>query len=326
MWTTARAFRDHPTTVREIPTAASLVEHACHPPSLPPRPDRIARTTSCGRACPFRPTAHARHTAASVSKTCQRRRESAVAVGADSIDGLGTSFVLMIPSNLGAVTAVSSMARCRQAMWVHDPGLADPLWCARVRVCVWVPGCQLCFLFSAAAITSLGMLPPSPKLRAMASVAPFRREQHVQRRWASYRHTQLPCCSCDNARLRGGLHGIITFGATGPLPPRKILHTNGTLVSVRRTEFSGEGNLTIPHLHWWGWAGRWLGQASEKGDMLPPPSSRIIMYLYMVLACTVCTDSHACSWAARLTSGALVNSIQARMTQLAGQRREGWIG
>lgn len=45
----------------------------------------------------------------------------------------------------------------------------------------------------------------------------------------------------------------------------------------------------------------------------------------MVLACTVCTDSHACSWSACLTSGALVNSIQARMTQLAGRRSEGWM-
>lgn len=151
-------------------------------PTLPPRPDGIAQTTSCGRACPFRPTADARHTAASESKPCQRRRESAVAVGADSIDGLGTSFVLMMPSNLGAVTAVSSMARCRQAMWVHGPGLADPLWCARVRACVCGSrGVNFAFLFSAAAITSLGMLPPSPKLRAMASVAPFRSGQHTQR-------------------------------------------------------------------------------------------------------------------------------------------------
>lgn len=191
-------------------------------PTLPPRPDGIARTTSCGRTCPFRPTADARHTAASVSKTCQRRRESAVAVGADSIGGLGTSFVLMIPSNLGAVTAVSSMARCRQAMWVHGPGLADPLWCARVRVCVCGSrGVNFAFCSRLLPSPASGCYHHLLNYAQWPASLRFGRDSTHSERWASYRHTQLPCCSCDNARLRGGLHGIITFGVTGPLPPKR---------------------------------------------------------------------------------------------------------
>lgn len=90
-------------------------------------------------------------------------------------------------------------------------------------VCVWVPGCQLCFLFSAAAITSLGMLPPSHGPRAMASVAPFwwKQPTHSDGGRLIDTHNCRPCCSCDKDRLRGGLHGIITFGVTGPLPPQR---------------------------------------------------------------------------------------------------------
>lgn len=147
----AGRFVTTPATVREPWAAASLVEqHACHPRAVaPPRPDGTARTTSCGRRCLFRSTAEARHTAG-----CPRVEELASEVGsqpwpsgpAPQIDGLGTSFVLVIPSNLGAVTAVSSMARCRRAVWAREPrGSLDPPWCAcvraRARACVYVCVC-----------------------------------------------------------------------------------------------------------------------------------------------------------------------------------------
>lgn len=126
-----------------------------------------------------------------------------------------------------------------------------------------------------------------------------------------------PHCSCDSDRLRRGLHGIITFGIPGPLPPEQ--HSTQTVPLCPCAVWNPQVKGTSPSLTCigWGWAGRWLGQASEKGDM-PPPSSRI-MYLCMVLACTACTDSQPCSWFVCLTSGALVNSIQARMTQLAAR-------
>ena len=72
--------------------------------------------------------------------------------------------------------------------------------------------------------------------------------------------------------------GCTASSRSGSLAPpnhgeskKRVLRTNGTLVSVRRMECSGEGNLTLSHLHWRGWAGRWLGQASEKGTCLPLP-------------------------------------------------------
>lgn len=168
-----------------------------HPPcrlALVASPER----RRAARACLFWSAADARHDSRSAPvsrKTCKRRRELVVGVGADPIDGLGASFVLtMIPSNFGAVTAVSSMACCPRAVWVRHPGLVGSTLVRNecVCVCVWVPGCQLCFFLSAAAIISLGLLPSSPGSRAVTSVAPFRWKHDRRRWWLFCRSTQLP--------------------------------------------------------------------------------------------------------------------------------------
>lgn len=83
-------------------------------------------------------------------------------------------------------------------------------------------------------------------------------------------HNCRPYCSCDSDRLRRGLHGIITFGMTGPLPPEKHSTQTVPLSPCAVWNFQVKGTSSSLTCIGGGWPGRRLGQASEKGDMLPP--------------------------------------------------------
>lgn len=95
-------------------------------------------------------------------------------------------------------------------------------------------------------------------------------------------HNCWSCCSCDSDRLRRGLHGIIPFGITGPLPQKEILHTNGTLVSVSRMDFSRsrEPHPPSPAL---------VGGGQVGGSARPP--RRATCYPLFTASC-ICT----CTW------------------------------
>lgn len=90
-------------------------------------------------------------------------------------------------------------------------------------------------------------------------------------------------------------------------------------------DFSGEGNLTLPHLHWWGLARSAARPGLREGRHATPPLDGSCIWTWYWPA-PHAQPAHVCSWFARLTSGALVNSIQARMTQLAARTpEEGWV-
>lgn len=193
--------------------------------------------------------------------------------GPTPIDGLGTSFVsTMIPSNLGAVTAVSSMACCPRAMWARDPGLVGSTLVRNGCVCV-CGSRGVNFAFSSRLLPSsasgcyhhlLGPAQWPALLRFNGNVPDGGGGCCVET------HNCRPYCSCDSDRLRRGLHGIITFGITGTLPPEQRSTQTVPLSPCAVWTFQVKGTSPSLTCIGGGWPGRRLGQASEKGDMLPP--------------------------------------------------------
>lgn len=167
-----------------------------HPPchlALMASPER---RRAAGRACFGRPRTHdiTADPPPVSKKTCKRSRESVVAVGADS--NRRTWHLFRVDDDplqswgchgcfQHGVLSTGDVGPRPRACWIHS----GAQW---VRVCVWVPGCQLCFFLSAAAIISLGLLPSSPGSRAMASAAPFQWKRPRWRWWLLCRNTQLP--------------------------------------------------------------------------------------------------------------------------------------
>lgn len=167
------------------------------------------------------------------------------------------------------------MACCRQAMWARGPGLSDPLL---VRMSACAGGSRdvkFAFSFSVAAIISLWMLPPSPESRTVASVAPFQWKCHHTRGAvvvaALSSHTIAgPVAHVTRTVCVAGCTASSQSGSLGPSQQRITPHKGYPCCPCAVWNSQVKGTSPSLTCGGGGWAGRWLGQASEKGDMLPP--------------------------------------------------------